>query len=157
MLWSGKRFSFGLQGVRPIFPWFYSKQRFYLCLAKLRCSRILLLRTTFSSSFVRKLHIWRSILPGKCFGLLATKLGCFEPYLTKNAFLFPVFREWPWFLFDCPQTHVLACVWPSYSGFSMSFLRTTFATFPYMKYVFDALTYRKYVLVRLQKVRSSLG
>ena len=54
-------------------------------MAKLRCSRILLLRTTFSSSFVRKLHIWRSILPEKCFGLLATKLGCFEPYVTKNS------------------------------------------------------------------------
>ena len=82
---TGKRFSFSLQRVRLIFPWFDSKQRFYLCLAKLRCSRILLLRTTFSSSFVRKLHIWRSILPEKCFGLLATKLGCLEPYVTKNS------------------------------------------------------------------------
>ena len=72
-------------------------------------------------------------------------------------FFFPVFREWPWFLFGCPQTHVLACFWPSYSGFSISFLRTTFATFPYMKYVFDALTYRKYVLVRLQGVWASLN
>ena len=92
MLWSVFRkvfsrdiASFGLQGVHPIFPWFYSKQRFYLCLAKLRCSRILLLRTTFSSSFVRTLHIWRSVLPGKCFGLLASKLGCFEPHVTKNS------------------------------------------------------------------------
>ena len=82
---TGKRFPFSLQRVHPIFPWYYSKQRFYLCLAKLRCSRILLLRTTFSSSFVSKLHIWRSILPEKCFGLLATKLGCFEPYVTKNS------------------------------------------------------------------------
>ena len=82
---TGKRFSFGLQRVRPNFPWFYSKQRFYLCLAKLRCCRILILRTTFSSFFVRRLHIWRSILPEKCFGLLATKLGCFEPYVTKNS------------------------------------------------------------------------
>ena len=71
--------------MRLIFPWFDSKQRFYLCLAKLRCSRILLLRTTFSSSFVSKLHIWRSILPEKCFGLLPTKLGCFEPYVTENS------------------------------------------------------------------------
>ena len=85
MILHQKRFSFGLQRVRPMFPWFYSKQRFYLCLAKLRCSRILLLRTTFSSSFVRRLHIWRSILPEKWFGLLATKLGCFEPYVTKNG------------------------------------------------------------------------
>ena len=82
---TGKRFSFSLQRVRLIFPWFYSKRRFYLCLAKLRCSTILLLRTTFSSSFVSKLHIWRSILPEKCFGLLPTKLGCFEPYVTENS------------------------------------------------------------------------
>ena len=82
---TGKRFSFGLQGVRPIFPWFYSKQRFYVCLGKLHCSRIFILRTTFSSSFVRKLHIWCSLLPGKCFSLLATTPGCFEPYLTKNS------------------------------------------------------------------------
>ena len=82
---TGKRFSFSLQRVRLIFPWFYSKQRFYSCLAKLRCCRILLLRTTFSSSFVSRLHIWRSILPEKCFGLLPTKLGCFEPYVTENS------------------------------------------------------------------------
>ena len=30
-------------------------------------------------------HIERSILPEKCFGLLDTKLGCFEPYVTKNS------------------------------------------------------------------------
>ena len=69
----------------PNFSLLLLKQRFYLCLAKLRCSRILLLRTTFSSSFVSKLHIWRSILPEKCFGLLPTKLGCFEPYVTENS------------------------------------------------------------------------
>ena len=74
-----------------------------------------------------------------------------------NGFLFPVFRDWPWFLFDCPQKNVLACFWLSYTGFSISFLRTTFAPFPYMKYVFDAVTYRKYVLVRLQGVGASLN
>ena len=82
---TGKRFSFRLQRVCLIFPWFYSKRPFYLCLATLRCSRILLLRTTFSSSFVSRLHIWRSILPEKCFGLLPTKLGCFQPYVTENS------------------------------------------------------------------------
>ena len=84
---TGKRFSFSLQGVRQIFSWFYSKQGFYMCLAKLRSSRILLLRTTFSS-FVSKLHIWRSLLLEKCFGLLPTKLGCFEPYVTKKQRFF---------------------------------------------------------------------
>ena len=51
----------------------------------------------------------------------------------------------------------LACFWLRYTGVSISFLRTTFATFPYMNYVFDALTYRKYVLVRLQGVGASLS
>ena len=83
---TGKRFSLSLQRVTLIFPWFYSKQSFCLCLAKLHCSRILLLRTTFSSSFVSKLHFWRPILPKKCFSLLVTKLGCFEPLSTKNMF-----------------------------------------------------------------------
>ena len=82
---TGKRFSFSLQRVCLIFPWFYSKRRFYWCLAKLRCSRILLLSTSFPSSFVGRLHIWRSILSEKCFGLLPTKLGCFEPYVTENS------------------------------------------------------------------------
>ena len=80
-----KKVFFQFAASPPNFSLFLLKQRFYLCLAKLRCSRILLLRTTFSSSFVSKLHIWRSILPEKCFGLLATKLGCFEPYVTKNS------------------------------------------------------------------------
>ena len=83
---TGQRFSLSLQRVTLIFPWFYSKQRFCLCLAKLHCSRILLLRTTFSSSFASKLHFSRSILPKKCFSLLVTKLGCFEPLSTKNMF-----------------------------------------------------------------------
>ena len=52
---------------------------------------------------------------------------------------------------------VLACFWLSYTGLSISFLRTTFAPFPYMKYVFDAVTYRNYVLVRLQGVGASLN
>ena len=37
------------------------------------------------------------------------------------------------------------------------FLRTTFATLPHMKNVFDALTYQKYVLVRLQRVGAGLS
>ena len=60
-------------------------------------------------------------------------------------------------LFDCLQKNVLACFWLSYTVFSTIFLRTTFATFPYMKYVFDALTYQKYVLVRLQRVGAGLS
>ena len=100
---TGKRFSLSLQRVTLIFPWFYSKQRFCLCLAKLHCSRILLLRTTFSSSFVSKLHIWRSILPE--IGLLwalyhkkqrlcifVAKRRSTQLYSTKNMFWF-VWRQ----------------------------------------------------------------
>ena len=83
-----KKVFFQFAASPPNFSLILLKQRFSLCLAKLRCSRILLLRTTFSSSFVSKLHIWRSILPEKCFGLLATKLGCFEPYVTKKRRFF---------------------------------------------------------------------
>ena len=51
------------------------KQRFCFLLAKLPCFRIIFLRTTLFSVFLTKLHFGRSILPKKCFGLLATKLG----------------------------------------------------------------------------------
>ena len=84
--YTGERFSSSLQRNTLRFTWFYSKQRFYLILAKLRCLRIFFLRTTFSSSFVSKLHFWRSILPKKCLSLWVTKLGCFEPLSTKNMF-----------------------------------------------------------------------
>ena len=82
---TGKQVFFRFAASPPNFSLILLKQRFYLCLVKLRCCRILILRTTFSSSFVRKLHIWRSILPKKCFGLLPTKLSCFEPHVTKYS------------------------------------------------------------------------
>ena len=81
-----------------------SKQRFCLCLGKLRYSRILLLRKTFSSSFVGKPHIWHSILPKKCFGLLATKLGCFEPYVTENSVSPLLCLKYPAFNFIAGKT-----------------------------------------------------
>ena len=85
-------------------------------------------------------------------------------YSTKNMFrlawrqtgLFPA-SDWPGFLFDCLQKNVLACLLLSCTVFSTIFLRTTFATFPYMKYVFYALTYQKYGLVRLQRVGGGLS
>ena len=50
---------------------------------------IIFLSRTFSSLFVTKLHFWRSILPKECYGLLATKLSCFEPHVTqKKRFAF---------------------------------------------------------------------
>ena len=51
------------------------KQRFCFLLARLSCFRIVFLRTTFFSVFVTKLHFGHSILPRKCFDLLATELG----------------------------------------------------------------------------------
>ena len=87
--YTGKRFSSSLKRVTLRFTWFYSKQRFYLILARLRCLRIFFLRTTFSFVFVTQLHFWCSVLPKKCSGLLATKLGCFEPHVIKNS-VFPI-------------------------------------------------------------------
>ena len=83
--YTGKRFSSSFQRGTPRFTWFYSRERFYLILAKLRCFRILSLRRTFSFVFVTKIHFWCSILPKKC-GLLGTKLGRFEPHVTKKFF-----------------------------------------------------------------------
>ena len=51
------------------------KQRFCFLLARLPCFRIVFRRTTFFSVFVTKLHFGNSILPRKCFDLLATELG----------------------------------------------------------------------------------
>ena len=106
-----KKVFFQFAASPPEFP---LKARFCFCLAKLRCSRILLLRTTFPSSFVSKLHFWRSILPKKCFGLLATKIGCFEPYVTKNS-VFPLHRK-----------KVLSQFASSHADFYLTLLKTTF-------------------------------
>ena len=43
-----------------------------------------------------------------------------------NKFLFPVFSEWPWFLFDCLQKNVLACFWQ----LLLSFLEQPLPHFP---------------------------
>ena len=59
---------------------------------------------TLSSSFVSKLHIWRSILPEKCFGLLPTKVGCFEPYVTKNSVFSPLCLKYVAFSFIAGKT-----------------------------------------------------
>ena len=76
-----------------VFTSFYSKQRFYLCLAKWRRFRILFLRTTFTSVFVTKLHFWCSILLEKCFGLLATKIDYLWAVYHKNQrFCLSVFK-----------------------------------------------------------------
>ena len=76
-------------------------------LAKLRCFRIFFLRITFSFVFVTKLHFhslyYRKIV------LLATKLGYFEPYVTKTSyFAFCVKNSLRLALLQ--EKHVLVCV-----------------------------------------------
>ena len=82
---------------------------FYLILDKLHCFRILFPRTTFSFVFVTKLHFWCSILPKKCSGLLATKLGWFEPHVAKNS-VFPFLcLKYPAFSL-IQEKYVLVCL-----------------------------------------------
>ena len=71
-----------LQRVTLTFTWLYLKQRFGLFFARFCYFHHHL---SVSSLFVTKLHFWRSILPKECFGLLATILSCFEPYVTKKS------------------------------------------------------------------------
>ena len=63
---------FQYAGSHPGFHLILLKRRFCFLLAKLRCLRIVFLRTTLFSVSVTKLHFGRSILPEKCFGSLAT-------------------------------------------------------------------------------------
>ena len=64
------------------------KQRFSFLLAKLHCLRTVFLRTNLFSVSITKLHFGRSILPKKCFDLLATGLGYLKPYVTKKKRFF---------------------------------------------------------------------
>ena len=64
------------------------KQRFSFLLAKLHCLRIVFLRTNLFSVSITKLHFRRSLLPKKCFDLLATELGYLQPYVTKKSVSF---------------------------------------------------------------------
>ena len=82
------------------------KKRFPLLLAQLPCfehyvsdNRLFLFfvpKLHFMSqkaAYVTKLHLGHSILPKKCFGLLATKLGYLQLYDTKKKrFLLSVFK-----------------------------------------------------------------
>ena len=97
------------------------------------------------------------IAPKTCFALFAVKLGIFQHYCSGEWISFPIFNEWRWFLLDGTQKNVLACFWLSYAVLSIIFLRTTFTTFSYMKYVFDALTYRKHLLVCFQRIWAGLS
>ena len=63
---------FQYAGGHPDFHLILLKQRFSFLLARWRCLRIVFLRTNLFSVSITKLHFGRSILPKKCFGLLAT-------------------------------------------------------------------------------------
>ena len=71
--------------VTLILTRFYLKQRFCLFWLGSAVFIIIFQSTTVSSLFIIKLHFWRSILPKECFGLLATILSCFQPYVTKKS------------------------------------------------------------------------
>ena len=86
---------------------FYLKQRFGLFLARFCYFHHHL---SVSSLFVTKLHFWRSILPKECFGLLATQLSCFEPYVTKKMFL-PFCVENTLRVALLQEKHVLVSLW----------------------------------------------
>ena len=66
---------FQYAGGHPDFHLILLKQRFSFLLAKLHCLRIVSLRTNLFSVSITKLHFGRSILPKKCFGLLAAEFG----------------------------------------------------------------------------------
>ena len=67
-----KKVFFQYVASQPDFHLILLKQRFCFLLAELRCLRIVFLRTALFSVSVTKLHSGRSILPEKCFCLLAT-------------------------------------------------------------------------------------
>ena len=66
-----KKVFFQYAARQPDFHLIFLK-RFCFLLAELRCLRIVFLRTALFSVSVTKLHSGRSILPEKCFCLLAT-------------------------------------------------------------------------------------
>ena len=140
-----------------LFAWFYSKQRFCLCLAKLQRFCYLLARLRFfqhhlSENNVSFFFCYQTALVNimllsvsshqKCFASFAVKLGIFQHDCSGKWISFPIFNGWRWFLLDGTQKNVLACFWLSYAVLSIISLTTTFTTFSYMKYVFDALTYQ---------------
>ena len=90
----GKRFSSSLQRVTLVFAWFYSKQRFCMCLAKLRCfQHHLSENNVFFFRYQTTLVNYAAfslITPKTCFCLLATKLGCFELYVACSLLKYVV-------------------------------------------------------------------
>ena len=115
-----------------------TKNMFFLFLlaTKLGCFEL------YVACSLLKYGVLSFIAPKTCFALFAVKLGIFQHYCSGKWISFPIFNEWRWFLLDGTQKNVLACFWLSYAVLSIIFLRTTFTTFSYMKYVFDALTYQ---------------
>ena len=99
-----KKVFFQYAAIHSHFHLILLKQRFSFLLAKLPCFRIIFSRTTFFSVFVTKLHFGHSILPKKCFGLLATKLGYLYPYDTKKSVTFFLCLKYAVFSFIAGET-----------------------------------------------------
>ena len=104
MLLHQKKVFFQYAAIYSHFHLILLKQRFSFLLAKLPCFRIVFSRTTFFSVFVTKLHFGHSILPKKCFGLLATKLGYLYPYDTKKSVTFFLCLKYAVFSFIAGET-----------------------------------------------------
>ena len=102
--------------VTLIFTWLYLKDHFGLFLARFCYFHHHL---SVSSLFVTKLHFWRSILPKECFGLLATQLSCFEPYVTKKMFL-PFCVKNTLRIALLQEKHLLVSLWYKWAVFSVT-------------------------------------
>ena len=103
----GKRFLSSLQRVTLLFCWLYSKQRFFLWLAKWqRFASFWPGYAVFSIIFVRTAPIafslfncyntlFSALLHQKhVFALVTVKLGFFQRYCTSKWISLPVFCEW---------------------------------------------------------------
>ena len=102
-LLSGKRFFSSLQRVTLSFTWFYSKLRFRVFSAKIRCFQHYVSDNRLLLVFVRKLCFWPFILSTTCFGVLAMKLEALSVMLQKSSDLVSV-AKYPSFSLLVPKT-----------------------------------------------------
>ena len=85
-------------------PWFSLDFTQTMVFLPLHCLRIVFQRTNLFSVSITKLHFGRSILPKKCFDLLATELGYLKPYVRKNNVSFFLCLKYAAFSFIAGKT-----------------------------------------------------
>ena len=98
-----KRFSSSMQRFTLIFTWFYSNKGFPFFWRSYPVSE-LSFRGQPSSLFSWPNYTLDTILPKKCFGLLATKLGYLYPYDTKKSVTFFLCLKYAVFSFIAGET-----------------------------------------------------